>query len=104
MKRISVLLLSVVLSCTVAFAKSERRTVVFDVDLHCEGCVSKVEKNIAYEKGVKDLRCDLKKKQVLVVFDPAKTNEEALMEGFAKIKKPATVNAEATEKANQTKK
>lgn len=64
---------------------------VFAVDLHCQGCVDKVEKNIAFERGVKDLRCDLKSKTVTVTYDPAKTNVAALQEAFARIKKPATV-------------
>ncbi len=50
--------------CLAVFAKGEKQTVVFDVDLHCQGCVTKIEKNIAFEKGVKDLICDLNKKQV----------------------------------------
>lgn len=82
-----------------AFAKSEKATVLFSVNLHCDGCVTKIEKNIAFEKGVKDLQCDLKKKTVLVTFDPAKTSVETLQSAFEKIGKPATVlelNGKAT--------
>lgn len=91
MKRFLSLLAIVLMSCTMVFAKSEKKVVVFDVDLHCQGCVDKVMKNIAYEKGVKDIQCSLKDKTVTVTFDPAKTDVQKLQDAFAKIKKPATV-------------
>ena len=72
-------------------AKGERQTVVFAVDLHCQGCIDKVEHNIAFEKGVKDLQCNLSDKTVTVTFDPTKTSVEALQSAFDKIKKPATL-------------
>lgn len=77
--------------CVGAMAKSEKQTVLFAVNLHCDGCVTKVEKNIAFEKGVKDLQCDIKQKTVLVTFDPTKTSVETLQKAFEKIGKPATV-------------
>lgn len=92
------------LSIGTAFAKGEKQTVVFDVDLHCQGCVNKIEKNIAFEKGVKDLLCDLQKKQVTVVFDNSKTSVEALQQAFKALGKPAKVNKVATEAAQKTQK
>lgn len=92
MKKFYLLLLIALISVGSVFAKSEKQVVVFDVDLHCAGCVSKVEKNIAFEKGVKDLVCDLDHKTVTVTFDPAKTSVEALQKAFAKIGKPAVVH------------
>lgn len=85
------LLLVALFSCTLVFAKSEKATVLFSVNLHCDGCVAKVEKNISFEKGVKDLVCNLKQKTVLVTYDPAKTSIETLQKAFEKINKTATV-------------
>lgn len=98
MKKVLSFLLMVLMT-TAVFAKANKQTVVFDVNLHCQGCCDKVMKNIAYEKGVKDLRCDLEKKQVVVVFDAEKTSVEQLQKAFEAIKKPATVNTKATEAA-----
>lgn len=89
-KIISILLLAFVATGSV-MAKSEKSTVLFSVNLHCDGCVNKVEKNIAFEKGVKDLACNLKQKTVLVTFDPKKTTVAELQKAFEKIGKPATV-------------
>lgn len=95
MKKLLSLTLAVMFSLA-AMAKSQKQTVVFNVDLHCQGCIEKIQKNIAFEKGVKDLQCDLESKTAKVVFDPEKTNIPLLMDAFARIKKTATVNQEAT--------
>ena len=79
-------------------AKANKQTVVLSCDLHCQGCCDKVMQNIAWEKGVKDLQCDLKTKTVTVTFDANKTNVPTLLQAFDKIGKPATVQtpSEAT--------
>ena len=65
MKRFSVILFTLLLSMGM-WAKSERRTVIFDVEIHCQNCINKIEKNIAFEPGVKDLVCNLDDKTVTV--------------------------------------
>ena len=69
--------------------KPKKETVVLSCDLHCQGCCDKVMKNIAFEKGVKDIVCDLEKKTVTVTFDPRKTDVPTLLKAFERIKKPA---------------
>lgn len=98
-KTLLVVLMAILFSAG-AWAKAERQTVVLDVDIHCQGCVNKIEKNIAFEKGVKDLVCDLEAKTVTVTFDPAKTDLQTLLEAFAKINKPAKVHAEGATDAD----
>lgn len=73
--------------------QSNKRTVVLHCDLHCQGCCDKIMKNIAWEKGVKDLICDLKTKTVTVVYDTRKTDLDTLLKAFEKIGKPATVDS-----------
>lgn len=77
-----------------ASAKADKQIVVLSCDLHCQGCCDKVMKNIAFEKGVKDLVCDLKTKTVTVTYDANKTTVPALLLAFDKIGKPATVKEE----------
>ena len=90
-KKYLFILLALLAMSTVAFAKSEKQTVTFYVDLHCQGCIDKIYKNIAYEKGVKDLKCDMETKTVEVTFDPAKTDIPTLQKAFAAINKPASL-------------
>lgn len=93
MKRLMLLLLALIsmaTTSTVAYAKADKQVVVFYVDLHCQGCCDKVMKNIAFEKGVKDIVCDLQTKTVTVSYDANKTDIPTLQKAFAKIGKPAT--------------
>lgn len=80
------------LFCTPAFAaKADKQVVVLSCDLHCQGCCDKIMKNIAFEKGVKDIVCDLKTKTVTVTYDANKTDVPTLLKAFDKIGKPAKV-------------
>ena len=89
-------LLSLVLAlCSVSLfaAKADKQVVVLSCDLHCQACCDKIMKNIAFEKGVKDIVCDLKTKTVTVTYDANKTDIPALLDAFRKIGKPAKVKA-----------
>jgi len=44
----------------------------------CENCKAKIEKNIAFEKGVKDLKVDLPTKTVTIAYRKDKTNPDKL--------------------------
>ncbi len=78
--------------CTSAFAaKADKQVVTLSCDLHCQGCCDKIMKNIAFEKGVKDIVCDLKTKTVTVTYDANKTDVPTLLKAFDKIGKPAKV-------------
>jgi len=103
MRRIFSLLLCALMSVSL-WAKAERQTVIFDVDIHCQNCINKIEKNIAFEPGVKDLECDLEQKTVTITFDPAKTSVDQLLEAFAKIRKPAKLHTESAENTDSTNK
>ena len=69
--------------------RSNRQTVVLSCDLHCQGCCDKIMKNIAFEKGVKGLVCDLDSKTVTLTYDTTKTDLPTLLKAFEKIHKPA---------------
>jgi Cu2+-exporting ATPase len=81
-------------------AQADKQVVVLSCDLHCQGCCDKIMKNIAFEKGVKDIVCDLENKTVTVTYDANKTNVPALLKAFDKIGKPAKVKREPVEKQN----
>lgn len=87
---ILVALLPMLWCATSVSAKADKRQVTFYVDIHCQGCIDKIMSNIAYEKGVKDIRCDLNKKTVVLTYDANKTDVPTLQKAFAKIGKPAT--------------
>ncbi len=95
MKRVVLFMMMLTLSIGMASAKVDKQQVTFYVDLHCQGCIDKIYKNIAFEKGVKDIVCDLKSKTVTVTFDADKTDIENLLKAFDKIGKPAKIKENA---------
>ncbi|MDR0560465.1 MAG: heavy-metal-associated domain-containing protein [Prevotellaceae bacterium] len=62
-----------------------KKVVTFNVNMHCHACQQKVEKNIPWEKGVKDLKVDLTAKTVKITYDPKKTTEENLKKAIEKL-------------------
>ena len=70
--------------------KGEIKEVTFNVHLHCENCVKKVQENIAFEKGVKDLHVCLEDQIVSLKYDAAKTNEETLKAAIEKLGYPVS--------------
>ena len=90
MKHILLLLSCLILSVgTLQTKNNYKETVVLSCELHCQGCCDKIMKNIAYEKGVKDLQFDLKHKTVTLTFDTRKTDLPTLLKAFEKLGKPA---------------
>ena len=65
--------------------KGEIKEVTFNVHLHCENCVKKVQENIAFEKGVKDLHVCLEDRIVYIKYDSAKTSEDKLKAAVEKL-------------------
>ena len=64
---------------------AKTKVVTFNVNLHCGACKQKVEKNIAWEKGVKDMKVDLDSKTVKITYDPKKTSEDNLKKAIEKL-------------------
>ena len=97
MKRILLLMLCAIFTTSMVFAqdsnaKNKREKTKFFVEsMDCDNCVKTIEKNIAFEKGVTDLKCDLKTKTVEVTFSSDRTTNEKLLAVFEKINKKAVV-------------
>ena len=66
-------------------SKAELKEVTWTVNLHCENCVEKVNENLAFEKGVKDLKVSLEEGTVYIKFDSSKTSEETLAAAMKKL-------------------
>lgn len=66
-------------------AKTALKEVTWTVNLHCDNCVNKVNENIAFEKGVKDLKVSLEEGTVYIKYDSSKTTEEKLAAAMKKL-------------------
>ena len=65
--------------------KKKTQTVTFKTTIHCKNCVKKLNDNLAFEKGVKDLKVSLDDKMVTITYDPSKTDETALAKAIEKL-------------------
>ena len=102
MKKIIMLCLVAVIGFGVSDAMAQKKqvelkTTVFQTDVDCENCAKKVDNSIPYQKGVKEVKVDVSTQTVTFTYDTSKTNDEALVKAFKKVK----VNAEVKEVATK---
>jgi len=105
-KTLFMVIILTMIGCSTAFAQNKKEkkdnkkeTVLFDVSMTCENCKKRIEKNIAYEKGVSDMQVDLDNKRVSVTFRNDKTSIEKLQKAFEKLGYTATVHTGASSEA-----
>ena len=80
------LLLCLTLNAQNAPEKTKKsETVVFSVGMHCENCKKRIENNIGFEKGVKDLIANLQAQTVTIKYDKRKTTPETLQQAIIKL-------------------
>jgi copper chaperone CopZ len=60
-------------------------TVKFATSIDCDACVNTIMGSLPKEKGVKDVKCDLKTKEVTVKYQKDKTNPEQLQRSLEKL-------------------
>lgn len=89
MKKLNLVLMTIFLIGSLSVSAQEQQqksskknkkveTMTCWASLDCEACQAKVEKNIAFEKGVKDLDVNLQTKLIKISYSPGKTNPEKL--------------------------
>ncbi len=64
---------------------ADKKEVTFDVSMTCDNCKKRIEKNIAFEKGVCDMKVDLPAKTVMVVYQTNKTDQIKLQKAIEKL-------------------
>lgn len=65
--------------------KKEKKTVTYNVSMHCKNCVAKITDNVSFVKGVEDLKVSLDEKTVTITYDTAKTDEATLQKAIEKL-------------------
>lgn len=86
-----------------AATKKSEKTVTFEVSMDCQGCVKKIEDNLPYEKGVKDLKVSLDQKTCEVTFREDKTSEKQLIKAFNKLGYEAEIKKPESETKSKSK-
>ncbi len=100
MKTIQKYFIAMLLVVIPAFAMAQEKaktteTVKFKTSIDCAACVNTIMANLPQEKGVKDVKCDLKTKEVAVTYQNDKNNPEQIQKSIEKLGYTAkVVNAE----------
>ena len=94
------------LTAVVGLAKDIKTVVVTtQPQMHCENCENKIKGNLRFEKGVKQIECNIEAQRVTITYDADKTNSEALIQSFGKFGYKATeVKEEKSGEKKQTEK
>jgi copper chaperone CopZ len=94
-----------IMGSILAFSQDEKEKKVKEIEIktsaQCEMCKERIEKNMAFEKGVKAVELDLETKVLTVKYKTDKTDPEKLREAVSKIGYDAddvAANPEAYEK------
>ena len=69
-------------------AKAEIKEVTYNVTIHCKNCLKKLQENLPFEKGVKDLHIRMEDQIVSFKYDASKTSEETLKNAIIKLGVP----------------
>ena len=77
---------------TAAFAQDKKQKkqaniqeVTFVTTIDCKNCVKKVEANLPYEKGIKDMKVNLDDKTIWIKYDADKTDKAKLAAAIVKL-------------------
>jgi len=100
MKTMQKLLIIILLAAVPVITKAQEKdknvqTVKFTTSIHCEDCVNKIMTNLPREKGIKDVKCDVKTKEVTVSYNKEKNNPVEIQKTIEKLGFTAKVVKEA---------
>ncbi|WP_236263887.1 heavy-metal-associated domain-containing protein [Dysgonomonas sp. Marseille-P4677] len=77
--------------------KNDKETVLFDVSMTCENCQKRIEKTVAFEKGVTDMKVDLENKTVQIEFKKTQTTVANLQAAIEKLGYEVKIHKEEKE-------
>ncbi len=90
MKKV-LILSAMMLTAIVGLAKDIKTVVVTtQPQMQCSGCENKIKGNLRFEKGVKQIECNIDEQRVVITYDADKTSSEKIIQSFGKFGYKAT--------------
>lgn len=90
MKKLA-LICAMMLTAVVSQAKDIKTVIVTtQPQMHCASCENKIKGNLRFEKGVKQIECDIPQQRVTITYDAEKTTPNAIIQSFGKFGYKAT--------------
>lgn len=65
--------------------EKKTETVKYRTSIDCQECVDNIMTNLPQEKGIRDVTCDLKTKEVSVTYQKEKNNPEEIRKSIEKL-------------------
>ena len=85
------LVCAMMLTAVVSQAKDIKTVIVTtQPQMHCASCENKIKGNLRFEKGVKQIECDIPQQRVTITYDAEKTTPDAIIQSFGKFGYKAT--------------
>ena len=76
---------AMMLTAVVGMAKDIKTVVVTtQPQMHCASCENKIKGNLRFEKGVKQIECNIPQQRVTITYDAEKTTPNAIIQSFGK--------------------
>lgn len=82
---IMVLFMAIPVIVTAQEKDKKTETVKFSTSIDCENCVNKIMTNLPFEKGIKDVKCDLETREVTVTYQKNKNDTEKIQRAIEKL-------------------
>jgi len=93
---------AMMLTALVGMAKDIKTVVVTTLpQMHCENCENKIKGNLRFEKGVKQIECNIQEQRVVITYDADKTSVDKIIQSFSKFGYKAAEVKEDKEKENK---
>jgi mercuric ion binding protein len=80
-----IMLVSVSVDMKAQDDKKKVQKTTFECSVDCHSCEKKIMQSIPFEKGVKDVKVDIDKQEVVVSYKPTKNNDESLKKALEKL-------------------
>ncbi|MDR2292494.1 MAG: heavy-metal-associated domain-containing protein [Prevotellaceae bacterium] len=98
MKKILIIALSLLTLTFATNAQDKKNSKISEIkfavsNMHGDHCKQRIEKNIPFEKGIKDVEVNLKDNTVTVKYDNTKTDVEKIRESFKKLGYPTEISS-----------
>ena len=82
---------AMMLTAAVSMAKDIKTVVVTtEPQMHCASCENKIKGNLRFEKGVKQIECDIPAQRITITYDADKTKSQTIIQSFEKFGYKAT--------------
>ena len=67
------------------FAQKQTETIIIKTSTECGMCKARLEKAMAYEKGIKSSSLDVEKAELTVIYKPTKTSPEKIRKAISEV-------------------